>query len=118
MHITNGFRPLKGILFLFTLEVTKLNGTIEQDGFRPLKGILFLFIMREQLLITIASVGSFRPLKGILFLFPIPRPTDITAFFKPNIGGVRDWNILIYSIFFKTVMIRFLIISAENIGKP
>ena len=59
---------------------------------------------------------GFRPLKWILFLFPLSRSTDTKAFYKPSIGGVRDWNFLTYSILYKTVMIRFLIISAEYIG--
>ena len=135
------FRPLKGILFLFVANVSAITQE-PLTGFRPLKGILFLFakynedqsklvffefpspqgdsfFIRKKALKSnqFHYDESFRPLKGILFLFPISRTTDTKAFYKPSIGGVRDWNFLTYSILYKTVMIRFLIISAENIGK-
>ena len=81
------------------------------------QGDSFFILVAEQVMLDQKETFRFRPLKGILFLFPISRTTDTKAFYKPSIGGVRDWNFLTYSILYKTVMIRFLIISAENIGK-
>ena len=82
----------------------------------PSWGFFFYSIMSLKLPKSCIMKCGFRPLKWILFLFPLSRTTDTKTFYKPSIGGVRDWNFLTYSILYKTVMIRFLIISAEYIG--